>query len=330
MMPGFRPGQARARGAAMLLAMLILTVVVTVTAGMAWQQRRSIEIEAAERGRDQSAWILAGGLSWARVVLRNAARSRPGQTWVALDETLQPLEEFRLSSFLAVDKDNNVDSGPDAFMAGQIVDAQSLLNLRSLVDAAGKVVPAQRDALARLGQQLGLPSDTADLVAEGLRQAWTGAAAGASSEAVADAPLPPARVDDLTWLGVAPATVERLKGFVEILPRATPVNVNTASREVLMAAIDGLDAGSADRLVASQQRQPHKTLETVRLLLPAGVALDANRVGVGSRYFLVTGRLRLDDRVVTERTLVERMGAERDFDVVALRRERLRSASSLP
>ena len=48
----------RQRGAALLLAMIILTMVVTVTTGMLWQQTRAVEVEAAERARAQASWIL--------------------------------------------------------------------------------------------------------------------------------------------------------------------------------------------------------------------------------------------------------------------------------
>jgi general secretion pathway protein K len=39
------------RGAALLLAMIIVALVATVTAGMVWQQNRAVQVEAAERAR---------------------------------------------------------------------------------------------------------------------------------------------------------------------------------------------------------------------------------------------------------------------------------------
>ncbi len=96
------------RGAALLLAMMILTLVATLASGMVWQQSRSIQVEAAERARVQSAWILNGALDWARLILREDARSggadHLGEPWAT------PLAEARLSTFLAADRDNNADS----------------------------------------------------------------------------------------------------------------------------------------------------------------------------------------------------------------------------
>ena len=54
----------RSRGAALLIAMVLLTLVSTLAAGMVWQQNRAIQVEAAERARTQSAWILNGALDW--------------------------------------------------------------------------------------------------------------------------------------------------------------------------------------------------------------------------------------------------------------------------
>jgi len=306
----------------LLLAMLLMVMVVTLTAGMVWQQTRAVEVESAERARAQSGWIITGALDWARLILREDGRSqqRGGRSLDSLDEPwATPLAEARLSTFLAADKDNNTDSGPEAFLSGRIEDAQSRWNLRNLVDPAGKEVPAEKAALARLCQQAGLPGDTAELITAGLRQAWAPPAADGG----ANVPLAPQRLSELEWLGLAPATLKRLAPWVDLLPRPTPVNANTAPREVLIAAIDGLDLGSAERLVQARQRKPFESLDDVKAQLPTTLAVEPARLGVGSSFFFVNGRLRLDDRALEERSLLERRAADRDFEVVVLRRERI-------
>ena len=311
-----------ARGAALLLAMLLLVMVVTITAGMVWQQARAIEVESAERTRSQSGWIITGALDWARLILREDGRAqqRGGRSLDSLDEPwATPLAEARLSTFLAADQDNNADAGPEAFLSGRIEDAQSRWNLRNLVDGAGKEVPAEKAALAQLCQQAGLPGDTADLISAGLRQAWAPPAAEGNSAA----PLAPQRLSELEWLGLAPATLRRLAPWVDLLPRPTPVNANTAPREVLVVAIEGLDLGSAERLVQARQRNPFQSLDDVKAQLPPTMVIDPARLGVSTSYFLVDGRLRLDDRLLEVRSLLERRGADRDFEVVVLRRERI-------
>lgn len=44
----------RQRGSALLVAMLTLTLIATLAAGMVWQQFRAVQVEAAERARTQS------------------------------------------------------------------------------------------------------------------------------------------------------------------------------------------------------------------------------------------------------------------------------------
>ncbi|WP_164962930.1 type II secretion system minor pseudopilin GspK [Rubrivivax sp. JA1026] len=312
-----RRAPRRQRGAALLLAMLILTLVATLAAGMAWQQTRAVQIEAAERGAVQAGWILDASLDWARLILREDARTGSidhlGEPWAT------PLAEARLSSFLAADRDNTDAAAPEAFISGAISDAQAKYNLRNVVDSEGKISPQELKALQRLCEAAGTPTDTASRLAQGLAAAW---AARSGTEA-ADAPLAPSRPADLAWLGLDAATVARLQPYVTLLPTPTPVNANTAPREVLVAAIDGLDLGSAERLVQTRQRSPFDSLAAVQALLPQGArADDESRISVRSSFFEVRGRLRLDERIVEEESLVERRGADRGRDVVTLRRER--------
>jgi general secretion pathway protein K len=302
-----RPSSRPARGAALLLAMVLLVLVATLAAGMVWQQWRAVQVEVAERSRIQSTWILDGALGWARLILREDARSggadHLGEPWA------MPLAEARLSSFLAADRDHNADdSGIEAFLSGVIVDAQSHYNLRHLV-AEGKLVKDQQAVLQRLCESAGLASDLAGRLADGLLAAWTGAGD--------NAPLAPQTVAQLTWIGLSANEVAQLEPLVEILPTLSSVNVNTAPREVLAAVLGGLDAGSVERLMTNRQSHPFTDLATLKNYLPEGFVIDKSQIDVRTDYFTIAGRIRIDDRMVQARTLVRRNGQ----DVIALRRE---------
>ena len=309
--------RCRQDGAALLLAMVIVALVTTIASGMVWLQTRAVQVEAAERARVQASWILSGALDWARLILREDERGgrQRGAAYDAFNEPwATPLAEARLSTFLAADKDNNVDSGPEAFISGSIVDAQSRFNLRGLIDGAGKPVPAQLAALQQLSGWAGAPGDTAQRVTEGLRRAlYPGAADDAGA-----APIKPTQLSDLVWVGIDAATLERLAPWVDLLPLPTPVNANTAPREVLAASIEGLDLGTAERMVQSRLRKPFETIADVQALLPGAVRVDAARVSVASSWFEVSGRLRLEERVLEERSLLQREGEK----VSVRRRER--------
>jgi general secretion pathway protein K len=304
-----KPARQVQRGAALLTAMIIVTLVTTLAASMIWQQWRAVQVEAAERARPQSGWILTGALDWARLILREDARAggadHLGEPWAV------PLAEARLSTFLAVEG-AAADEGPEAFLSGSITDAQARYNLRNLFDQ-GKVIPAEQRVLERLCEAVGVSSSVAAQVASGLAQASLG------EPTVGDAPLMPNSVDELVWLGIDRDALKRLAPYIVLLPARTAVNANTASREVLASVIDELDLASAERLVQVRQRTPFKGLQEIQKLLPGSPTLDAKRVGIASTFFEVTGRLRLDKRVLEERSLVERKG----IDVVPVRRERV-------
>ncbi|WP_397535572.1 type II secretion system minor pseudopilin GspK [Roseateles sp.] len=305
------------RGAALLTAMLIVSLVASLAAAMVWRQYRAVQIEAAERARAQSGWILLGALDWARLILREDARANRSEPVDSLSEAwATPLAEARLSTFLAADK-SNTDDGPEAFLSGSIADAQARYNLRNLL--AGTEMPAlELRTLQRLCESAGLPTNTATQLATALRAAWA-----APSETTA---LRPQNIDQLAWLGLSRETIERLRPFVTLLPQPTAVNLNTAPREVIAALADGLDLASAERIVQQRQSQPLKSLAVALSLMPAGVTLGEQRAAVNSAFFLVSGRLRLDQRVVEERWLVQR----RELEVLVLQRQRVNLSLGSP
>jgi general secretion pathway protein K len=309
------------RGAALLLAMVGVTLIVALAGAMVWQQHRSIEVEAAERARGQAGWMLLGALDWSRLILREDARSgtidHGGEPWAT------PLAEARLSTFLAAEKGiaNVDDEGPEAFLSGSITDAQARYNLRNLVNAEGKLVDVELATLRRLCAAAGLPVDTANQLASRLLAAWTDQPTPAGSPG-ADHALPVKRFEQLAWLGFEPDTLKALRNSADILPTATPININTAPREVLAAVLD-VDMGVAERLVQRRQRAPFELVERLKPLLPADTKIEPQRVAVMTNHFEVRGRLRLDERVLEERSLVLRRGSGNGTEVVTLHRERL-------
>ena len=70
------------RGAALLAAMLTVSLVAMLAAGAAWQQWRTVEVESTERQHAQAQWLLLGALDWARIILREDARSEIGRAHV--------------------------------------------------------------------------------------------------------------------------------------------------------------------------------------------------------------------------------------------------------
>lgn len=304
------------RGGALLTAMLTVALVASMASATLWHQWRSVEVEAAERDRAQSLWVLTGALDWARLILREDARAggadHLGEPWAV------PLEEARLSTFLASDKTQSsadADAGSQAFLSGAISDLQGRMNILNLVDGGKPSEPWAR-AFAKLFIQLGLPRSELAALIENLRFAQDNSPESGSTSL---APLMPQRDGQLVWLGLSPRSLAILRPFITLLPVRTPVNLNTASAPVLHACIASIDMAQAERLVNSRQTSHFRSLSDVGKLAPEAAAdLNENRHSVGSRFFEVRGRLRLDTNIVEERSVVQREG----LNVTTLWRER--------
>ena len=298
------------RGAALLAAMLTVALVATLAAGAMWQQWRSIEVESAERQRSQARWLLTGALDWARVILREDARADKANapTDSLTEPWAVPLQEARLSSFLAAMPDGNVTIGnsseddnltQNVFLSGQISDLQGRLNLTNLMKG-DQPDPAALAALVRLFDALGLPPTQLNLLVQGLQ-----AAQRISTDSSTNPPLMPQRVGQLTWLGLSPAALKTLTPHLTLLPTPTPVNVNTASPQVLYASVPGLSMSDAQRLVQQRDRAPWATLDDFAKALGRPVDLQ-NSHSVNTQFFEVLGRLRMSQTTLQERSLVKR------------------------
>lgn len=296
-------------GAALLTAMLTVALVASLAAGALWQQWRSVEVEAAERARVQSLWLLTGALDWARLILREDARS--GGADYLSEPWAVPLEEARLSTFLAADKTSGPDddaSASQTFLSGLVTDLQSRMNVTNLVESGGKVSEPSLKAFAKLFQLLGLPPGELLVLVDNLRLALDASPENASAP---QAPLLPQRVEQLVWLGLSPPSLAVLRPYITVLPVATPVNLNTASATVLSACIASLEMAQAQRLVNTRQTNHFKTLAEVTTQLgQTTVPLSDAQHSVNSRFFEVRGRLRLDQAVVEEHSVVQRDGLE--------------------
>ena len=294
-----RPRQS---GAALLAAMLTVSLVATFATAALWNQWRSVEVEAADRARVQAAWILTGALDWSRLILREDARA--GGADHLAEPWAVPLQEARLSTFLAADPSNTVENDADTtFLSGEIVDMQSLLNITSLVEAGRLSEPSLR-AFGRLFELLGLPQSQLTRLAENLRFASDINVGNLSG---GQAPLMPQRLEQLAWLGLPPETIAALQPYVTILPVRTAVNLNTAPAEVVYAVGSTLGMADAKRLVAARESQHFRAVVDAAKLVPAG-AFASGTVDIRSRFFEVRGRLRMDDVVIEERSLVQRDG----------------------
>ena len=308
------------RGAALISAMLVVTLVATLASVALWQQWRHVEVESAERHRVQSSWLLNGALDWSRLILREdamagVAGSSGGNADHLAEPWALPLKEAKLSTFLAQDQQLR-EGDPEVFLSGQITDAQSRINLTNWFEASDGKVSAKMNepmqlALVRLFNVLDLPRAELERLAAAWRAAAQSArlsnpAMGQASQGTASgASLLPQQISQLQWLGLSAETVQRLSPYVTILPEVTPVNLNTASAEVIYATVPGLDLAAAQQFVQQRTRSHFSNLTDASKAL-GGKTLEARWHTVGTRFFEVWGRLRMEDRTQEETALILR------------------------
>jgi general secretion pathway protein K len=295
---------ARQSGAALLMALLTMALIAVLASSALWLQWRTLSVETAERDAQQAHWLLTGAQDWARVVLREDGRA--GNTDHLAEPWATPLREARLSSFLAAAPGGTLTLreglAEQVFLSGRISDMQSKLNVTNLM-MNGQINPVALRRLARLYQVLNLPE--AELIG------WTKAYEAAfQTSAKLQAPLPPQRLEQLTWLGLSPRSLAKLSPHVTVLPTATPVNLNTASAEVIYASVPGLSLADAQNWVLERNKQAFENLADVRSRVGGVTTLNDQDFSVNTRYFEVMGQLRQNQVSLLQRALVVRDGVE--------------------
>jgi general secretion pathway protein K len=216
-----------------------------------------------------------------------------------------PLQEARLSSFLAALPDvtgNTVDDDKLAqhvLLSGAISDLQGRLNVTNLLQ--GEQLDAKTViAFERLFDVLGVPPAQLSLLTQGL---------SAAQKQNSSAPLVPQRISQLSWLGLSPQALQTLSPYITVLPTRSPINLNTASVQVLYASVPGLSLSDAQRLVQQRERQHWISVDAFQKALGRTVSLNDTH-SVNTRYFEVMGRLRMPQTVLQERSLVQREASD--------------------
>ncbi len=287
----------RARGAALVAAMLVAALAAAIVATLASGQSQWLRGVELRRDQVQAQALAQAGLQWARQVIFDDARLGPydhlGEPWAL---PLPPTP---------------IDNGS---IEGSIVDAQGRLNLNTLADD-GVAGATERARFERLFARLAVPVEALDAIADWIDTDGNARPQGAedsyyrvqpSARLAANAPL--MRTGEITAArGLTGAHYAALAPHVAALPARTPLNVNTASPEVLAAAVPGLAADALTAFVAARAGKPFTTIAEFRARLPSGTTMpDERTLSLASDYFLVTVIARQGETVARGRALLKR------------------------
>ena len=284
----------RQQGVALVLALLIVALAVTLVAGMFWLQHVQVRALALQQAHQQARAVLRLSMDETRQLLRLDAMQNGSVTslegaWARA----QPLGD--LGRLLP----HNAADGP-ASLQLTIIDAQSRFNLRNLAHE-GQVDAVQLAVFGRLLAQLRLDPS----LAKGTATALAASGAAASTWHFT-------HMDDLLAIsGYTPQVLRQLREHAVLLPVRSRLNANTAPA-ALLAVAGGMPLPAAAALVHSRAQARLRDAADISLRLPHGPA--GSELGVGSDFFLVESDLAIGEVRLRAQALVHRQQGGRFAD----------------
>ena len=296
------------RGVAVITALLLTTLAVTIVASLFWAQQVQVRSMENQRLHLQTKWILRGALDWARLVLRQDGIDT--QSYTSLTSVWNtPLAETRLDQY--IERERVQGENFDATLSGHIIDATSRYNLTNLSN--GQIVNVlhleiYKRLLANLQLDPALAERTAKAVAAAAEPPPREEGSTAPVVTRSSSPIALSRLEDLLSIpGYTPAIVDKLREFAIVLPKgAETVNVNTAPAEVISALVKNFSVAQASALVTRRKQAYYRKKEDFKQQLYEAEPVLAEAWDVKSEWFLVQSRIRLDRAALDAEALVER------------------------
>lgn len=296
--------QHRQRGVALITAMVITVIAVTLAATLVYRQQVSIRL-AGNLGAMEQAYQYATGMeSWAGIILQKDFR----------DNTTDSLDDDWATLLPPIPI-------PGGHMSGQLFDLQGRLNLNDVVEEINennqKVQRPDATQVARLRtlfNSLHLESEPlVDSLIDWVDRNDQESLAGAESAyyKVLEPPYLAANTALVSFSelrlikgfdgkvadesGKEVPIVSKLTELVSTLPaKKIKINVNTAPFEVLYA-LGNIDEAQVNNVLEDRQQEPFATVaDFVRSLgLANPQSFPVDRLGVSSEYFLLKGLVQI-------------------------------------
>ncbi len=301
------------RGIAMITALMIVAVAITVVASIFVQQRYSIRLTRNFQDLEQTYQYAYAAEDLASVLLkRDFEVNKHDSAFDNWDsKNIKPFE---------IDDDNGEQIG---IMQLEIEDMQGRFNVNNLVKkpVANQAknpanVPADkpREAVLRAFQRLLLsfrvPANFSHALIDWIDQDDEPYRLGsAETDYYLSLPKPYKAANaflkdpaEMIWIKMNGYTndkeraeqITELIPYVTALPTPTSINVNTASKEVLIAT--GMLPRQADMILSLRQSQPIPDMNSLNQMTNNTLGLDAENIsllGFASNYFRLTGEVRL-------------------------------------
>ena len=301
----------RQQGVALITALLVVAIATVAAASMATRQQMDIRRTGGLLHSEQAYAYSLGAESWAQVVLARDKRDSKIDTLYEDWSTQPPVSVVEGGSII-----------------GRILDMQGRFNLNNLVDGNGVADKAAIERYKRLLSRLELDEALAEPLAD-----WIDSDInvrfpdGAEDEVYLGAPTPyrsanrlVADISELRLVkGYEPEVIEKLRPFVVALPEATPLNVNTASAEVLSAVAANMSLADGESLVETRGEDGFETVaKFTQQNELSGKQLTAAQLSVESDWFLMVSEANIGLSRARLASLIQRT----DKGMLVVRRQR--------
>jgi general secretion pathway protein K len=276
---GHLAGTVRQQGVALVTALLVVSLATVAAVAMA--TRLHVDVRRTGNlvhGEQAYAYALAAE-SWAQVILRRDVKN---SQFDALNEdwatALPPIP---------------VEGG---YVSGHVIDLQGRFNVNDLVDSSGRPDSNSIEYFKRLLGVLQLDPELAysllDWIDADINATFPGGAED-DTYLLEDPPYRAANrrlvsISELRLVhGFTADVVKTLTPHVTALPDSTPINVNTATAEVLLALHDNMTEQGVEMLLADREQKPFRDKQSfLSHNALAGLAITQD-VDVTSHWFLV-------------------------------------------
>lgn len=290
----------RETGIAVVSAMLLAALVVSIASAIIFEQQRFINRLDNHFSATQARWMAEASIHWSRAILAEDAKTGPvdhlKENWaIRLPDT--PFEGGTIRGF--------------------ITDEQQFCNLNNatLADTTNRSGNA---FFKRLMTSLNISTGNLDALID-----WIDVDSdvtypyGAEDAHYLTQPIPYrianqplTEIGNLSRVqGFTEENITRLKHYCVVLPEKTTVNINTVSPELLGLMLPELSEFELQTIIATRNLQPIESIAAInKQLEQKKITLSESEFSVGSRFFLVTSQTQFGKSTIKLEALLKRDG----------------------
>lgn len=307
-------------GVALISVLLVFALITMLAADMMSQNFRDVKKTQHQHNSKQAYYYALGAEQLARQILHRDYTSDTNSNNTASsgsksdnfnDYWAQELEGF------------DINEGEMSF---EIIDLQGLINLNNSVDAVtGAKSVSHHQRLERLLNGLGMSASLADAVVDWVDDNQQPSPQGAEDSQYKSnsAPYLAANSEfydnsELRLLdGMNYENFKELREHVASLPALTPININTATEDVLLAIAPNMKQSDVSQIIAAQQQGGFATInEWLQQSYGAVLSSVQSDLSVNSEYFEIRIKSIYDGRISLLKTTLYRDASDGTMRVI--------------